>query len=242
MSRMEHFVAGSGPVPVVAQGIARYRALTGRGPVERDFNHVAVDPAVAQHIARTYQSAPDFDHAAVPHFAAMREEIGRQYDFMTKPRHLGGMGISVGHADSDPYVTSSGAPNSRAMMRDVHENSQIKVLPTAKTGAHPYFTNDENDQFRAVHDVFGHAGTGRNFSADGEEAAWRAHSQMFSKMARPAMTAETRGQNSLNNAGVLPAGAFAPQKVAILGPTAQVIGRRSLHRALGRQFQTPTGP
>lgn len=239
MSRLEHFVVGSGPVPVVSQGIARYRALTGQGPEGRSFADVAVDPVVAHHVSNLYQAAPDFDHAALPHFHAMREEIGRQYDFMTAPRHKGGMGISVDIADSDPYTTSSGAPNSKAMMRDVHENSRIRVLPTSKTGAHPFFTDDENDQFRAVHDVFGHAGTGRNFSADGEEAAWRAHSAMFSRKARPAMTTETRGQNSVNNFGGLAPGEFAVQKVAILGPTAHAIGRRSLHRALGRQFATP---
>lgn len=239
MSRMDHFVVGSGPVPAVAQGIARYRAMTGRGPMERDFSSVAVDPVVAQHVARQYQQAPDHMEEALPHFQAMREEIGRQYDFMTKPVHRGGMGISVESASGDPYTTSTGAPNSKAMMRDVHENSRIKVLPTAVTGAHPFFSNDENDAFRAVHDVFGHAGTGRNFSADGEEAAWRAHSAMFPRDARRAMTTETRGQNSVNNFGGLAPGEFAPQKIAILHPSTGLVGRRSLHRALGKQWQTP---
>jgi len=240
MSRMEHFVVGSGPVPAVAQGIARYRALTGMGPSSnRDFSRVAVDPVVAHHVARAYAAAPMHDDAALPHFKAMREEVGRQYDFMTKPQHQGGMGISVEKASSDPYVTSTGAPNSKAMMRDLHENNRIKVLPTAVTGAHPFFTNDENDMFRAVHDTFGHGGTGRNFSADGEEAAWRSHSQMFSRQARPAMTTETRGQNSVNNFGGLAPGEFAEQKIVTLGSSAQAIGRRSLHRALGRQFLTP---
>lgn len=240
MSRMEHFVVGSGPVPAVAQGIARYRALTGMGPSSnRDFSQVAVDPVVAQHVARTYAAAPIHDDAALPHFKAMREEVMRQHEFMTTPVHKGGMGISVETASSDPYVTSTGAPNSKAMMRDLHENSRIKVLPTALTGAHPFFTNDENDAFRAVHDTFGHGGTGRNFSADGEEAAWRSHSQMFSRMARPAMTAETRGQNSVNNFGGLPKGQFADQKVITLGRSAEAIGRRSLQRLMGRQFFTP---
>jgi hypothetical protein len=58
-----------------------------------------------------------------------------------------------------------------------------------------------NDLFRAVHDVFGHAKEGVGFRHDGEENAWRQHLHMYSPTARPAMTAETRGQNSWVNFG-----------------------------------------
>ena len=238
MSRSGHFMVGAGrPLPEVQDASNRYRQQTGfAGPGARDFSHVVVDPVVAQHVAKLYAAAPHEDLAALPSFRAMREEVMRQHDFMTSPR---GLGLTHEVVHHDPYQTSSGAPNSVAMMRDVHENKTIKSMATATTGEHPFFTNDENDAFRAVHDVFGHAGTGRNFQADGEEAAYRSHRQMFSPLARHAMTTETRGQNSANNFGGLPEGAYADQKVAVLGPTAQILGRRSLHRALGRQFQTP---
>lgn len=235
MSRSAHFMVGAGrPIPQVQDASARYREQLGlRSPAQRDFSHVAVDPVVAKHVASLYEAAPDFAHEALPSFRAMRDETMRQHEFMTSSRGLGLEHVVTQH---DPYVTSTGAPNSLALMRDVHENGRIQSLSTKATGGHPFFTDDENDAFRAVHDVFGHAGTGRNFTADGEEAAYRSHRAMYSPLARGAMTTETRGQNSFNTQ----TGLGQPvQKVALLGPTAQLIGRRSLHRALGRQWQTP---
>ena len=58
-----------------------------------------------------------------------------------------------------------------------------------------------NDCFRAVHDYFGHGGTGSSFGPIGEENAWLTHSRMFSPDARRALTTETRGQNSWVNFG-----------------------------------------
>ena len=60
---------------------------------------------------------------------------------------------------------------------------------------------NENEQFRAVHDYFGHLGTKRpnTFGPKGEENAWLAHRQMYSPLAEPAMTSETRGANSFVN-------------------------------------------
>jgi hypothetical protein len=82
-----------------------------------------------------------------------------------------------------------------------------------------------NDLFRIVHDYFGHVTHGVGFRADGEENAWRAHSAMYSPLARKAMTTETRGQNSWVNYG--PYGEenrtadglmtkYAPQKIGLL--------------------------
>ena len=58
-----------------------------------------------------------------------------------------------------------------------------------------------NDLFRAVHDYFGHAKEGYEFGPRGEYNAYLAHSRMFSDEARPALTAETMGQNSWVNFG-----------------------------------------
>jgi hypothetical protein len=60
---------------------------------------------------------------------------------------------------------------------------------------------NQNEQFRAVHDYFGHLGTKRpnTFGPKGEENAWLAHRQMYSPLAEPAMTSETRGANSFVN-------------------------------------------
>jgi multidrug efflux pump subunit AcrA (membrane-fusion protein) len=83
------------------------------------------------------------------------------------------------------------------------------------TGGHPFFTPEQNEQFRTVHDVFGHAATGRAFDRHGEEAAWLSHSQMYSPQALRALTTETRGQN----AAMLFTGGgevFQPQKIGLL--------------------------
>jgi hypothetical protein len=81
-------------------------------------------------------------------------------------------------------------------------------------------TREENFKFRAVHDYYTHAAHGFEFGPRGEENAWLAHRQMFSPKAIPALTNETRGQNSWVNYG--PYGehnrtnpkdtVFAPQK------------------------------
>ena len=58
-----------------------------------------------------------------------------------------------------------------------------------------------NDVFRIVHDFFGHGLEGSGFGARGEENAWQSHMRLFTPAAIPAMTSETRGQNSWVNFG-----------------------------------------
>jgi hypothetical protein len=199
-------------VPAIARGAADYTQQLGLAPRPASFNNIAVDLPQAQGIARDYLAAPDFDPAALPHYRAMRDEIGRQYDFMTKPVARGGLGLTHTITAEDPY------PSARAMFNDVAEG-RIKSLATKSTGSHPFFTDDENDMFRAVHDVFGHAGSGRNFNPAGEEAAFRSHFGMFTPLARGAMAAGTRGQNSTNNFGGQPPGSYVKGKTIVLPST-----------------------
>ena len=108
------------------------------------------------------------------------------------------------HGGNLDYVTSTGGTNSIAMLRDVIQNQNLNVF----RGGDPHdFLNkidpntglNMNEQFRAVHDYFGHGTRGSKFDATGEEIAYGSHSQMFSPLARMPMAAETRGQNSLVN-------------------------------------------
>lgn len=184
-------------------------------------------------IGRAYQEAPSFDPRAIPSYEAFRRETGRQFEFMTGSRRRGGLGIDVGVTPGDPY------PDAPSMVHDVRENNRLNVLSTRTTGGHPFLADDDNDMFRAVHDLFGHAATGRGFSRHGEEAAWMHHSQMYSPRARAAMTSETRGQNS---AFIFSLGGkdFPEQKVTTLptqyaDPTRTVLGRRR-SGILGPQF------
>ena len=128
-------------------------------------------------------------------YETLRSEVGEQYQYLTSPREHGGLGVNVEVTDEDPYD----GPD--AMRQDFEQNRRLKVMSTATTGGHGFFTNAQNDQFRAVHDAFGHLAIGRNFSRDGEEGAYRSHAQMFTPGARMALASETRGQNSYLNWG-----------------------------------------
>jgi hypothetical protein len=109
----------------------------------------------------------------------------------------------------DPYQHAS---QLHAELRECH----MRVWSTAAgDNPHPLFSNDDNDAFRAVHDAFGHGSIGLGFDPDGEEAAWLKHSQMYSPLARPAMTTETRGQTCAfvyGNGGKF----FSEQKAVLL--------------------------
>ena len=97
--------------------------------------------------------------------------------------------------------------------RDVTENRNLNVFRGGDE--HEYLKNidpdtglTENEMFRAVHDMFGHAAGGNSFQPKGEEIAFLSHSQMYSPLARIAMASETRGQNSWLNYGTANAPMF----------------------------------
>jgi hypothetical protein len=143
----------------------------------------------------------------------MREEVSRQFEHMTSPVRRGGLGLNVEAVHGDPYQVGAGGNSAyRGIREDVGSNNNIKVMHSAVTGGHPVFSNDENNMFRAVHDVYGHLASGRGVDFDGEEAAYQKHSRMFTPTARQAMATETRGQNSALRLH----GEFQDQKVGIL--------------------------
>jgi len=183
-------------------GAKEYAFKKGLKPDETiDYTKVVANRERASRIADVYENLPTMDRDAVDEYEALASEVEEQFDFMTKT-----LGVKVEFVATDPYKTS------QEMFQDVSRGS-LKVLQTETTGAHPLFSDAQNNKFRAVHDYFGHAATGRGFGQDGEESAWVHHSQMFTEKARAALTTETRGQNSFfNNRGKQ----FADQKVALL--------------------------
>ncbi len=207
-------VAQLGAHPGLEAAAKQYSSQRGFARPAIDYSKIAVNEKTAKQIAAAYNAAPVHDPKADGAFAAMAKEIGQQYHFLTHD-----MGIKVDVVTKDPYATV------QAMQHDVTVNHHISVLSTAATGAHAFFTNAQNDQFRAVHDVFGHAATGRGFDRHGEEAAWLSHSMMFSHTARQAMTTETRGQNSVLTQG---GKGFPEQKLALLGDKFSSIPARLL--------------
>lgn len=193
-------------VEPAVQGARNYVDRHGLYAPEIGIHNAVVRPGAIEQVARAYHALPEFDQQAVPAFHAMAHEVGRQFDHLTTPVHRGGMGFEVEVTKHDPYSSPA------EMQADVARR-RIKVLDAASTGSHPIFSDDQNNMFRAVHDVFGHAGTGRGFDRHGEEAAYRKHATMFTPLARQALATETRGQN---HAMLAAGGEFPVQKVGIL--------------------------
>lgn len=166
-----------------------------------DYHKVMTHQKLITDLGHEYDRLPMHDPDADKHFYAMRNEVNQQFHHMTH-----NMGIKVHVTDHDPYK------DVHELADDVRNNHQIKVLGTHATGGHAFFSNEENDRFRAVHDLFGHLGTGRDFDRHGEEAAYQAHARMFSPQARGALASETRGQNG----SLIVNQRFGPQKIALL--------------------------
>lgn len=203
------------PVADVVRSARNYQRAAGLSVPESRYGRSLITQPAVKALGSAYDQMPDFDPKALPAYHAMRDETMRQFDHMTSPRSRGGLGIDVKVTPGDPYGSGGFEPVHNLvneLRNDVQNNNQIKVLSTKSTGGHAVFSDDENDAFRAVHDVYGHLGSGRGIDMHGEEAAFQKHSRMFTPLARQAMTTETRGQN----ASLHLHGEFQPQKVGLL--------------------------
>ncbi len=178
-------------VELLAIGSERYCRQHGFRVLTVKFDWVVSCEARGRRIAAMYMAAPTVDSLALPAYRAFRDETIKQFEFLIGSTSRGGLGVNVHVRADDPYA------NAAEMIADLRDNRRLKVYGTGgPSNEHPFLTDEENDMFRAVHDAFGHAATGRGFDRHGEEAAWLKHSSMYSPVARRAMTTETRGQNS----------------------------------------------
>jgi hypothetical protein len=194
------------PVEYLAQGARRFSGdLRDAVPYPR----VRLDPALGSAIADAYEAAPDRDERAFAAYAAFCAQSIQQYHFLVGRVEFGGLGVAVRVVDEDPY------PDAQAMAADVRHR-RLRVFASAASGnPHPYLSDGENDMFRAVHDAFGHAASGRGFDAHGEEAAWLKHRMLYSPVARRVLTTEIRGQTC---ALVFHGGGRFPEQKAVLLP------------------------
>lgn len=170
------------------------------GRSEGEWDEIRANPEDRAAMAAAYREMPSDDPAAHGAYRSLAREIGEQF------KHLEASGIKAEFVDYDPYPTAA------AMVRDV-QRGVIKVMNTSVTGSHPFFTDHENNMFRAVHDVYGHAATGRGFDRHGERAAYISHSEMFrSRDAIRALATETEALNAI----VHETGHFPEQKIALM--------------------------
>ena len=242
-----HGEVPAAPVPAIQSAADSYMAAQGRPGAHRINEYPEFDEDNARRIAEAFdvmQHNPQ-DPATRRSYDAMIEETLGQY------RSLKDAGIDIQFlkdGESDPYAASPALG-----YMDLQQNGRLKVFPTDQGFGTLNAVDDNpllkrvgkvgdldnataNDAFRAVHDLYGHFGPGNPFFRHkGEERAWINHSQMYSDDARPAMTTETRGQNSWLNFG--PYGeqnrnalgadtVFADQKIGLLPDWAQQIVKK----------------
>lgn len=151
-----------------------------------------LDPVHGRWIANAYDDAPDNTHdpATRNAYAAFNREVRAQREAL----EAAGYQFIPWDRPGQPYR------NSKQMRDDVRKNKRLYYFKTEHgSPIHALMTNEDNDNFRAVHDLFGHALGGNSFWAKGETNAFLDHSQMFSETARSAMVTETLAQNAWLN-------------------------------------------
>lgn len=203
--------SSTGPIKRVVQAARAYADAAGI-PFRRQADYVQADPDRGERIALAYQNMkhePD-DPAVRATFRAMIDETVAQYQFV---KASGIIIEAIEPGQPDPYPDGP-----RQVLEDI-ENGHLWFFPTdqgfgtlteaERTNPLLEPTNEfigdrqllANDVFRIVHDFFGHGLEGAGFGARGEENAWQAHMRLYSQSALPAVTTETRGQNSWVNFG-----------------------------------------
>lgn len=164
--------------------------------------HPVYEP-LSRRIADYYQNAPHAPHdpAVAAAYRAMTEDTRRQFDWAKQH----GIKFEPWTKHGQPYRDSH-------EMRDDAKGGHLFYFLGGDLPADNHLAQDSgveinghrhtyNDVFRAVHDLYGHAVHGNQFGPRGEEHAWRTHARMFRPQALPAMSMETRGQNSWVNYG-----------------------------------------
>lgn len=148
-------------------------------------------------VAEAYKQAPAHEPGAESSFEAMKQASLRFF-------RLIGSKVRVEFVDGDPYSTAD------QMREDVTNHKVLKIMKDHSD--HPWFSQEENWKFRAVHDWFTHIISGQPFTHKGELAAYNTHIKMFPPKSWPALFTEIVGQVSY----VTVYGSFPIQKVALL--------------------------
>jgi len=198
--RLRRTSAGTRENPqTIAEHADVFNKKGGRNPVSAES--VPHSPEVANRIAQAFETMPHnpTDPAVQKSYDAAKKDIDDQWNYAQDKM---GIKFEPWKRDGQPYA------NSKEMTADVKNNKHLYFFQGGEMPAdHPLAAVDEktglsyNDKLRAVHDLFGHAAHDFQFGPKGEENAWNVHRQMFSPEAVPALTTETRGQNSWVNFG-----------------------------------------
>lgn len=152
----------------------------------------------AKEIAHAYSKAPVFDEKAVPAWRALAAESKMQADAIRQQ-------LKVEVTDEpDPYK------DAEEMTHDIHHNKAYRV--SRSNSNHPLWSQEDNINFRIVHDVLGHAQSGGDFGWVGENHATAAHMPLISPLAREALFTERIGKAAYDRQHH----GYGPQKIALL--------------------------
>jgi len=161
----------------------------------------------AKLVPKAYMEAPAFEDEAVPSFTAMKNACAKYFRLLQSK-------VKVEFVSGDPYSSAEG------MRKEIVATKTLKVMKDYSD--HPFLSEEENWQFRAVHDWFTHILAGQNFTLDGEISAYNQHLKMFPPAAWPALFTEIVGQVCAQTV----TGTFQEQKVCLLkGFDYEKIGR-----------------
>ena len=191
------------PIPRVAAAYMQERGL----PLEMPRLIKKTDERFAMRVADAYEAMQDApnDPAVARAYAKMAEEASDQFRFIVS---RAGVKTEAWRKPKQPYA------NSAEMLADIEQNNHLWYFPSESgfgqtdtvLATNPLLQPGKsglpvNDEFRVVHDYFGHGRSRAQFGPVGEENATRTHETMFTPEARDAMITETRGQNSWVNFG-----------------------------------------
>jgi len=154
-------------------------------------------PEYCSLVAAAYDAAPEYDPKAVGSFTALRAAVNKFFKLIQSK-------VRVEFVSGDPYASSE------QMQREVARTKVFKVMK--EHSEHPFFTEEENWKFRAVHDWFSHILAKQPFGQRAEMQAYNTHAKMFPPAALPALFTEIVGQSCYNTTR----GGFPVQKVALL--------------------------
>lgn len=152
----------------------------------------------ADRVADAYEKAPMHDKDADKYWDALNKSNHKLYKQILSK-------YKVEFVTEDPYQTAE------EMRREAEDTGILKIY--TGDSDHPYFSQEDNNIFRAVHDYYTHILTKtENFDLRGEIRAYNTHSHLVPPDALPALFTEVVGQVCY----YIKKGQFAPQKVAVL--------------------------
>lgn len=181
------------PVGYLVQGASEYRHEHGLPDPKVDIGEIPAPLAKAEVVAEHFDEAKNDpnDPEVKAAYDDFKQQNAQMWDFLTRPESAGGMGVKV---DFSPLEKGDPYPSATAQAEDLRDNHHL-TIQSGLGGNNPLLTTQEYDQFRAVHDAFGHSVVGNGFDRHGEYQAWLQHMTMYTPPGSKAMSSEYHGVN-----------------------------------------------